>query len=733
MASQFRRFAAALMGSSALVLTGAALAQDAPSSNAPVYLEADHLEDLNGGGYLATGNVRVRQDGRTLMADELEYHPERDRVIARGHVVITGQTPYPQYADEVELDSALASGVALGFASLLENNGRLAAAAAIRDADQSLTLRQAYYTACELCEDGEGEPTWRLRAREVRQDAEEQMIYYRDARFEFMGVPVLYAPVFSHADPSSERRSGFLFPKVGVSSRLGFVFQQPYLWSISPSQDLVIAPRYMGNFNPLLYGEYRKRFWSGFVDFEASVTHETDIDSDGERFGEEAWRWHVFGGGRFRIAEDWRWGFGIQRIHDSEDDLYLRRYDFSETLKDYGQPIEALSRQLVSQLYLENRTETRYASVIAAGYQSVRANVNDDTLPVIAPQMSVRQVFTAPEGWGRVNLDANATVLTRSDGVDYTRASTALDWRTRWIAPGGLVVEPFALGRVDYYELGDLPVAGGAPDSDSFSRQLGLVGTEVSWPFYRGGETVDTIIEPVVSLVAATDDPESNRLVNEDSLTLDLDESLLFQPVRASGYDLWEEGVRANYGLRATAFWGDGGFARAFVGRSERLDGDAVFSATSGLFEEQSDYVVTGEIDWGAFALEIATRLDTEDFDVNTLQFDASFDTERLSVTLGYLDSSDDAAVSRRGPQRELRFNASLQLTSSWSLLTNNVLDLDAETTRRSQIGFMYEDECSQFEILYQREDTGIAALGPSESIQFRITLLTLGSVDPDS
>ena len=520
---------------------------------------------------------------------------------------------------------------------------------------------------------------------------------------------------------------------MGVSSRLGFVYQQPYLWSISPSQDLVIAPRYMSNVNPLLYGEYRKRFWSGFVDFEGSVTNEAEIDSDGNRFGDEEWRWHVFGGGRFRIAEDWRWGFGVQRIHDSEDDLYLRRYDFSEMLKDYGQPIEALSRQLVSQLYVENRTEDRYASIIAAGYQSVRANVDDDTLPVIAPQLSLRQVFTAPPGWGRVNLDADATVLTRSEGVDYTRASTAVDWRTRWIGPAGIVVEPFALGRIDYYELGDIPTTGAATTSESFSRELGLVGTEISWPFFRGGDTVDVIIEPVVSFIAATDDPEGNRLINEDSLTLDLDESLLFEPVRASGYDLWEEGQRANYGVRATAFFGDNGYARGFVGRSERLDGNAVFSPTSGLFENASDYVVSGEVDWGAFAIEMTTRLDTEDFDINTLQLNASYRTDRFGVAIGYLDSSDEAALSTRGPQRELRTDLSWQLNDEWSLVNRATLDLDAETTRRSETGFLYQDECSQFEILYQREDIGIADLGPSESIQFRITLFTLGSLDPDS
>lgn len=716
------------MSTTALALASPALGQQAQSAEPPIYLEADRIEDLAEGGYIAHGNVRVRQQDRTLMADELEYHPASNRVIARGHVVIIGQGPYPQYADEVELDSALASGVALGFASMLERNGRVAAASAIRDEDASLTLRDAYYTACELCEDGSGTPTWRLRARQVHQDAEDQMIYYRDARFEVLGVPVLYTPVFAHADPSSERRSGFLFPKVGASSRLGFVYQQPYYWSISPSQDIVVAPRVMTNVNPLLYTEYRKRFWSGYTEFEASVTHEAEIDSDGERFGEEEWRWHIFGGGRFDINEDWRWGFGIQR---ASDDLHLRRYDFSERYKDLGQPIEAVNRQLVSQLFLENRTRHRYGSVLAATYQSLRTNLDDDTLPDLAPQIDITQVFDAPDGWGRFSLNGNTVHITRTEGADYTRASSSLDWRTRWVAPGGVVVEPFAYARADYYDLSDLDVAAGEPDSDSFSRELGLVGTEFSWPFYRAGESVDWVVEPVVSFVAASDDPESHRVLNEDSVTTELDESMLFEPVRAAGYDIWEEGQRANYGLRATAFWGESGRLRGFVGRSERLDGEPAFSETSGLFEESSDYVVAGEIDLGQFSAELTTRLDTEDYDVNTLQFDARYRGDRVSATLGYLDTSDDAATSSRGPQRELRADVEVQMTERWSAVARIIRDIDSDLSRRQETGLLYRDECTQFEIVYQREDLGIERLGPSESIQVRITLFTLGSVDP--
>ena len=668
-------------------------------------------------------------NSRTGRCSQTNWNTGRgtNRVVARGNVVIYGQGQFPQYADEVELDSELSSGIALGFATMLENNGRVAAAAAIRRQNGTLEFENAYYTACELCENGEHEPTWRLRAREVIQDAEDQMIYYRDARFEVMGVPVLYAPVFAHADPSSERRSGLLFPSFGASSRLGAVYQQPYYWSISPYQDITLAPRLMGNVNPLLYTEYRKRFWSGDLTLEGSITREHEIDSDGERFGEEEWRWHIYGAGRWQISDNWRWGFGVQR---ASDDLHLRRYDFSEIDKDRGTLLDASNRRLVSQLYVEGRTPNMYAGALAASYQSLRTNENDDVIPVIAPMLEYRRTFTAPRGWGRLQLNGNAVVLEREEGSDYRRAGLDLDWRTRWTTAPGIVIEPFALGRVDYYDLADLPGTGGTPTEDSFDRALGLAGAQISWPFYRPGEQVDWVLEPILSATSATDDPDSDRILNEDSLSLDLDESLLFQPSRAPGYDLWEAGERVSFGVRATAQWADKGLARVFLGQSQRVDGVSVYNPASGLFEENSDYVVAGEIHIDGFSAELDTRLDSEDGDVNRLNFQTRYVGDRFSGSLRYLDVSDDA--STRSAQRELTASLQLRLTDRWSAIGEITQDLDSETTRRQETGFRYRDECTQMDIVYERQDLGIDRLGPSESIQVRITLFTLGSLSGD-
>ncbi|WP_417488366.1 LPS assembly protein LptD, partial [Maricaulis sp.] len=214
-------------------------------------------------------------------------------------------------------------------------------------------------------------------------------------------------------------------------------------------------------------------------------------------------------------------------------------------------------------------------------------------------------------------------------------------------------------------------------------------------------------------------------------LAIDLDESLLFQPVRAPGYDLWEEGTRVSYGFRTTAMWGQDGLARLFVGQSERLDGTAIFNPASGLTDDTSDYVVAGEIDLAGFTAEVQARLDPETYDTNRLDVSLGYSGDRVSGNLRYLDISDDSST-RNGAQRELRGDFVVALTDNWSAIGAVMRDLDREITRRQEIGLRYGDDCSQFDIVYQREDLGISELGPSESIQFRITLFTLGSFGPD-
>lgn len=714
----------ALGCAAAALLSG--LAEARQSDTGRSYLDAAELiEDRARGLYIARGAVRMRSDERIVLADEITYDPALGRIIATGSVEIHEPGRPAQLADHVELDDDMREGFARGFATLLENNGRTAAALALRRADGGVELSDAYYTACDLCEDGSREPTWRLRADQVTQDVGADMIRYRNVRLEVRGVPVLYSPAFAHADPSVERKSGFLAPVLDVSNRLGLSWQQPYFWAISPSQDLVIAPRVMTEVSPLLELEWRKRFWSGELRVQTAATHEREFDRDGP-FGDRDLRGHVFAVGEFDITRHWRWGFGAQAV--TGGDLFLRRYGYSEEAVGYDSLLTAPQRTLISQVWTAGRGPAWYADAAAYQFNALSETFDDDILPVAAPQVRGDYQLALPAGAGVAEFSFNALSLTRELGNDYHRASAGLEWSRALVFPGGVRAEPFAVARADVFDITQRNTAGVETGQFDTARWLGAAGLDLSWPFLRPGERVDVILAPRLAAIAATEAGSGNVPPNFDSQTFDLDRSFLFTPVRSPGFDVWEDGARVDLGL--TASFNESGGPRGlelFAGRSYRLSGDDRFPDASGVADDASDWVAESQLNYDWLLLGARARLDGDTGSVNRLDANGSVQLWRASLSARYTD----VAVQATGAGlRELSAAGEFELTARWSAFYRQLQDLEADEARRVQAGFTYGDECTLMRIYYQRINERVSTLGPSESIRFELVLFTLGGVD---
>lgn len=698
------------------------------SSDGPIYMDADTLvEDRTTGRYIASGGVRLQSGNRVLTADEIEYDPETGRVIARGNVrIFDGDMP-AQLADEIELDSTINEGIARGFAAMFEGNGRAAAAGALRRADGSVELTNGYYTACELCADSDDEPTWRLRASRVTRDVEDQMIYYRDARLEILGFPVFFSPIFAHPDPSTPRKSGLLMPSIDVSDRLGFSYQQPYLWVISPYEDLVVAPRLMTEVSPLLELDYRRRFYSGQLNIQTSFTYEQEFDQDG-LFGDEEFRWHVFADGRFQITDNWDWGFGVQEV---SEDLYLRRYDYTETPERGAGIYKSENRYLSSQVYAQGRGESFFADVAAIRINSLLENQDDDELPFITPLVRFNSDLPFPDWAGTLQVNASSAVLTREDGDDYARVSFGGEWDRPMIIPGGLKAEPYAFGRLDAYALTETDADGVETDTRNFVRGVAAGGLELSYPFIRHTSWGHMLVSPRLHSVFATGLEEEDFAINEDGRSVDLDSLTLFERNRTGGYDIWENGSRIDFGI-STEMNANNQLPdiEVFAGRSVRLNGAAPFEAGSGLNNEESDWVAEFKVDVGSFDFAARTRIDSESNDLNRTDFITRFDFWRINGLVDYTRLTVDGVSQRESEDITARF--AYEINDRWDLQYQVVRDLDAGKTRRASASLRYRDECTDFRIVYERKDFEIGNLGPSESIKFQITLFTLGSVQDD-
>lgn len=750
-----------------------------------VYVEADrawrdgdrvHAEAEPGGDRVL---ARARQ--HVLRAERLSYDLETGEASAEGRVEVIAPDGSEVHASRVELDSDFAAGVAVDFATRLQNGASLMAATAVRRSETVNQLNYAVFTPCPVCDENgrPKEPSLSIQAESVVQDEGLRAILYRNAVFRLGGVPVLYLPVFAHPDPSVERASGLLPPVVNYDEGRGLSVETPYLMVVSPSEDWLFSPQFNTDVTPLLNVQWRRRFADGMAVARAGYTYarnfgDFDLDGDGDaesnvRFGPRESRGYLLAWGRFDPDGPWRWGFTAERTSDK---TLFDRYDVSDPYQDNGL-YYGDRRRLISQVYAERQTRRSYLSVAAFTLQSLRVarfdpvtpalNVfeDDDALPVVAPLVELRWEPEDSVLGGRLRLRATAAALFRDafvgapvlrpslipggdttglDGVDSRRLLIQAEWRRVLISPMGVRWEPFLDVRADMHAVSDLPPP--MDDRDlSLGRERVTAGLDVSYPLIRRFETgADMVLEPMAQLTIGSDPRLDRRIPNEDSHTIELDQSSLFRLDRFPGQDLMEGGLRFTAGMRGTVTWDAGRSASLFVGRSFRGSAQTAFRIPipdrpdrlydpSGLASQTSDWVVQGTFapsdrirGWGH-----ATVDGSGDIRRAETAVDGRWGRRNLASVSYILDRSNPAPGPLNRNYEFVQLSGQQFVAGNWGVAFAGVGDLNRNEITRSEVGLLFDDDCFRLEIGFRRDNTRVRPSGPTEGVYVRLNLATFG------
>src|SRR5436190_4470061 len=704
----------------------------------PLYLQADQLlYDTKNSRVIAQGNVEVYYNNYILTADQLVYDQNTNKLIAEGNAQLKDPNGSITRADRFEALDDFRDAFIQSLSVVTADDTRIVAERANRREGNTTEYERAKFTPCK--NDPGVPPLWCISAARIIHDQRAATITYQDAQFEFFGVPVVYVPYFEHPDPSVKHRSGFLMPSYANSSTLGFGFEIPYYFALSPTFDFTLHPKYWSNYGVLWQGEWRQRLSNG--QYTVSIAA-IDQGRDGTAWGNGAadgWRGSVQTRGQFSLSSWWRVGWDV--TVDS-DDSFRRFYQLD--------PI--LQTDRVNTVYLQGMSDRNYFSTKLYQFGGLLLTDTPYSNSWVLPVIDYNYILGSPVLGGELSFTAHARSMTRFDGSSTLRTDTNVavleaDWRRKMIDPIGQVWTPFASarGQIFNYSNANDPFAPGTmlPD-DTVLRGIGAAGVLYSYPFVAHTSVGSHVLAPTAQIIVRQNQVTQSRLPDEYAKSLVFDDTLLFDIDKFSGYDRFETGTRANLGVQYTFQASNGAYARAVFGQSFHLAGVNPFtnpgfdptgvalnySPATGLETNRSDYVAGVYLSpFAGLSLISQSRFDERDWSLRRQDTAVQATYGPLTGSVAYTYSAFNPVTGAIDTQQEIMTSLALKLTTNWSVLGSMRYDIDLGKRIQDSLSLKYADECFVLTASYIETfvDNPDLLLKPDRTVMLRFELKHIG------
>lgn len=702
-----------------------------------------------------TGNVDVHMGDREIQADRITYDRNTNDLGIRGHV---------QYRDPVlqlNGDSGHYGDSGGQFAAaqfqLIGRAGRGSAQDLSMTPANVITARNVFYTMCPR-----ERADWDIRARQLRLDTGANVGVARNARVDFQGIPLIYLPYLSFP-LSDARRSGFLFPNFGTSSRDGATLGVPWYWNIAPNQDATFTPTIYSSRGADLGVEYR------FLSANDSGTFNgNDMPYDWDYRAERS---YVRLLNRLDIADNTRLQADLESVSDDE------------YFEDFSQGVQATSTAFLPRdLSLTHRDDVWTVSLQTLDFQTI-----DNTLPayqrpyVESPRLNAASDWSpAALPWLRAGFDSEVVDFSRSACTVFSSAGSGLPdspficgepaaglenlagyfpagvWVNGWrlnvmphvgvdLSGPGYFFRPSAAWDVTQYELRDVgspamlappgslpPYDPGSPDSPYLgsssgadpSRNVPILTVDSGLTFDRlagvdGSRTVT--LQPRVMYVYIPH-RDQDQLPLFDTGLPDPNLIELFRPNRYVGEDRIGDANEFTLGLTSELFSTASGtrYISATIGQSLYLNAPRVMLPGEVLGTHSSDLI--GQVNVAAFhdwnvMLDVASNAAVSRIEEMQTELQYRVGGQQV-VNLAYQYAS--------GLYQQIDGSAAWPLLPRWDLYARTVYSLMSRSLIEDFAGFQYRSSCWAIRMLYQSSlATRTGARDSGVSVQVELTGLS--------
>ena len=568
---------------------------------------------------------------------------------------------------------------------------------------------KSVFTLCDYRENDKC-PPWTLQASQMTHDEKKKTIYYDNAVIKFYDIPIFYTPKLAHADPTVDRRSGFLSPTFSDSRNLGAGFQIPYFWDLGKDKDFTFTSKLFTTENPLLLGEYRQAFEKSDFILDFGYTEGYKKISSTKKAGEKS---HFFSkfikNYKGKNNSDNNIEFTLQEV---SNDKYLKLYKIKSNLVDFN------TDTLENSLNITHEIDDIFLGLKASSYETLNDTYNDK-YEYVLPDIILDKNLFASNKYGNADLTSNFKIHNYDTNKLEKFLVNDLDWKYKsFNFSSGLSGRLLGKLKNVNYETKNTKEYKDEPTQEIF----GALGYLTELDLYKKTNNSDHSFTPKILLRYA---PGHMRKENDGTRLNNLN---VFSLDRLNSYNNFESGLSSALGFdyeiknSNKVYTFSGG---QIISEKENKD----MPSSSSLDEKLSDFVGSStlkvndnfELNYN-FALdqnynelnynEISTK-----FDLNPIKFDFSFLEEKKHIgDQEYVKGKVEIAKSQDGV---------FSFETKRNLVTNS--------SEYYNLSYEYLNDCLRAGLVYRREFYNDSELEQENSLMFKITLVPFANINSPS
>ncbi len=618
---------------------------------------------------------------KTIKSEKIEYDVKTGTIKTKGKTEITNAAGSRMTLQDSYLSSRgeQLSGddvkIWLGQHVYIESNN------ITRNGDETIA-KKAMFTACANCDDYGN--AWEISASKIVHDMSDRMLSFHNMVFDIYDIPVLYFPYYTMPDPGVKHKSGLLTPSLQSTNKMGTQINLPVYVSFSDTHDATLTLSYLTKENPLIQLEHRLNLAHSEYRTRGSYTH--------NRAGDD--RWHIFNDDIIEMGEYARASVFIARASDK---TYLQKYGFYEDQPylDSGAKVEIFG-------------QSGYVVADTHVFQELRSDGWMGTVPSGNILPNIRGVYQTSPLFAETYMTLSGDVLSVVDkGTSSQRMVGESRITSPWTLWGGNRLTASIAARYDVYNFHNTDMV----DGDKFSglKNRFLPNGYVEWglPFVKPGAGWSQTIEPRARLTMMRRTDDDQFALSSDSAGTFLSDTVLFSNNRFAGYDLWENGTFADYGVRWSAFNNDGRTVEIFLGQSHDFTDRAATDLNSGFHKNGSDYV--GRVgfnnsDW----LDISSRFrfDRDSLNLRHAETSAVIGSAANYFTIGHIWARQFLDAQTLAPDiNEAMAGLGFRLTDRWSVRFDAIYNWTEDTFLRHSGTLFYNHPCYYLSFGYRRDN----------------------------